>query len=161
MLRPGDKPEEVHMIYTKTDAGRAEVQARSQSLTAVQRQVLILCDGKRRVEDLERMVAPGILAAALDHLARAGLLAVVEEAPRAAPPAAEPTATERFRAAVALATSMAADLGFTTRVRTQLQIEKAQSMEDLAQVVDLLCKHLQDTPLMSLRLGQLRQLARA
>lgn len=149
------------MIYAKTDAGRAEVQGRSRTLSPSQRQVLILCDGERHVEDLGRMVAPEALAAALEHLAATGLLAVVDPAVKVQPVEVELTASERYRAVVSLATSMAADLGFAARVRAQLQIEKAQSMEDLTQVVDLLCKHLQDSPLMSLRLGKLRQLARA
>ena len=55
--------------------------------------------------------------------------------------------------------AMAVDLGFTARVRAQLQIEKAQSMEDLTGVVELLCKHLKATPLMALRLNKLKQLA--
>lgn len=150
------------MIYAKTDAGRAEVQARSRTLSPSQRQVLILCDGERHVEELGRMVPAAALAAALEQLAGAGLLARLEVEVEAPPPPVEMelTSSERYRAVVALATSMAADLGFAARVRTQLQIEKAQSLEDLRRVVDLLCKHLQDTPLMSLRLGQLRQLAR-
>lgn len=149
------------MIYAKTDAGRVEVQARNRSLSPSQRQVLILCDGERHVEDLARMVAPEALAAALDQLAAGGLLAMVDETVKVLPVEVELTASERYRAAVELATSMAAELGFAARVRAQLQIERAQSMGDLTQVVDLLCRHLQDTPLMSLRLGKLKQLAQA
>ncbi|MGZ5195628.1 MAG: hypothetical protein ACXWJM_12185, partial [Ramlibacter sp.] len=88
---------------------------------------------------------------------------------RAAPPrAAKPetvelTAAERFRAIVELATSLAVDLGFAARVKAQLQIERASTVDDLTQVVALLCKHLTDqhknTPLMALRLNKLRQLA--
>jgi hypothetical protein len=54
---------------------------------------------------------------------------------------------------------MAVDLGFTARIKAQLQIEKAQTLNDLSDTVALLCKHLQKTPLMALRLNKLRQLA--
>lgn len=57
------------------------------------------------------------------------------------------------------------DLGFTARVKAQLQIERADTVSDLSNVVTLLCTHLtdrnKDTPLMSLRLNKLRQLAAA
>jgi len=119
------------MLYIKTEAGRGEVQSRTRPLSPSQRQVLILCDGERHLEDLDAMM----------------------------PPEVELSEADRYRAAVELATSMAVDLGFTARVRAQLQIEKAQSMEDLTGVVDLLCKHLKATPLMALRLNKLKQLA--
>jgi hypothetical protein len=42
--------------------------------------------------------------------------------------------------------AMVVELGFTARIKAQLQIEKAQSLQDLAGVVELLCKHLRSTP---------------
>lgn len=149
------------MLYVKTDAGRNEVLHRTLPLTPAQRQVLILCDGDRHIEDIGDTIAADALRAALDHLLASGLLvlknAVVKEKPVEVPL----SEAERYRAVVELATSMAVDLGFTARIRAQLQIEKAQTLHDLTDVVQLLVKHLQKTPLMALRLNKLRQLAGA
>jgi hypothetical protein len=149
------------MLYVKTDAGRSEVQGRAHPLTPSQRQVLILCDGERHLEDLTEMMPADSLKAAIDHLVAAGLLALQDTVAKVKPVEVELTEAERYRAIVELATSMAVDLGFTARIKAQLQIEKAQSVQDLTGVVDLLCKHLQSTPLMALRLNKLRQLATA
>jgi hypothetical protein len=149
------------MLYVKTDAGRSEVQGRAHPLTPSQRQVLILCDGDRHLEDLTEMMPADTLKAAIDHLAAAGLLALQDTVAKVKAVEVELTDAERYRAIVELATSMAVDLGFTARIKAQLQIEKAQSVQDLTGVVDLLCKHLQSTPLMALRLNKLRQLATA
>jgi hypothetical protein len=154
------------MLYVKTDAGRGEVQGRTLPLTPSQRQVLILCDGERQLDDLLEMIPAEPLKAAIDHLCGQGLLEGKAAAPRAAKPVAvELTEAERYRAIVELATSLAVDLGFTARIKAQLQIERANTVSDLSQTVDLLCKHLTDqhknTPLMGLRLNKLRQLATA
>jgi len=149
------------MLYVKTDAGRSEVQGRTRPLTPSQRQVLILCDGTRHVEDLGDMMRADTLQPALKFLADAGLVVLQDAAPAARPVEVELTESDRYQAIVELATSMATDLGFTARVRAQLQIEKAQSVADLTDVVDLLCKHLKSTPLMALRLNKLKQLATA
>jgi hypothetical protein len=148
------------MLYVKTEAGRGEVQGRTRPLTPSQRQVLILCDGERHYEDLLEMMPGDTLKAAVDGLVQQNLLHPLDAAPRA--PKAEPvelTEAERYRAIVEMATAMAVDLGFTARVRAQLQIERAQTVQDLTGVVELLCKHLKATPLMALRLNKLKQLA--
>jgi hypothetical protein len=147
------------MLYIKTEAGRGEVQSRTRPLSPSQRQVLILCDGERHLEDLDGMMPPEAVKPALFQLVGMGLLTLKDGTAKARPPEVELSEADRYRAAVELATSMAVDLGFTARVRAQLQIEKAQSMEDLTGVVDLLCKHLKATPLMTLRLNKLKQLA--
>jgi hypothetical protein len=154
------------MLYVKTDAGRAEVQARGRTLTPAQRQILILCDGERQLDDLLDMVPGATVMPALDQLRALGLLQVRIAPPRERPPEPAPlTEADRFRAIVELATSMAVDLGFAARVRAQLQIERAQSISDLTGVVDLLYRNLADlgkkTPLLALRLNKLRQLAAA
>ena len=151
------------MLYLKTDAGREELQSRRLPLTPGQRQVLILCDGERYYEDLEDMMPDTALRPLVEGLMQLGLL-VAREAER--PPKAEPVAlteAERFRAIVELATSMAGDLGFASRIKAQLAIERANSVKDLTVVVDLLYKNLAEqgkkTPLLGLRLNKLRQLA--
>ncbi len=154
------------MLYVKTEAGRIELQARAHGLSPSQRQVMILCDGDRHVEDLAEMMSQTSMAADIERLCNLGLLAARSSRPRALQAqAVELTESDRYRAAVELATSLAMDLGFTARVKAQLQIERANSITDLSDVVALLCKHLtdkhKDTPLMSLRLNKLRQLAAA
>lgn len=139
------------------------MRSRSAALNPAQRQVLILCDGQRRYGELCTLVPQPALDAALQQLCGQGLLqakAPVQSATSEPPPLSE---AERFRAMVELATSMAEDLGFASRVKAQLQIEKAQSLQDLAGVVDLLSRSLADqgkkTPLLAQRLARLRQLA--
>jgi len=154
------------MLYVKTEAGRGEVQGRTLPLTPSQRQVLILCDGERHLDDLLEMIPEASLKAALEQLCAQGLLEGRAVPPRAVkPPPVELTDAERFRAIVELATSLAVDLGFAARIKAQLQIERANTVSDLTQTVDLLCKHLteqhKNTPLMALRLNKLRQLATA
>ncbi|MEJ6022404.1 hypothetical protein [Ramlibacter sp. PS4R-6] len=149
------------MLYVKTEAGRKEVLQRSPALSPAQRQVLILCDGERHLEDLGTMMPAEAVRPALQHLVSAGLLVLRDGAVKVMPVEVALTESERYRAIVELATSMATDLGFTARVKAQLQIERAQSIGDLTGVVELLCKHLQKTPLMALRLDKLKQLAHA
>src|SRR5687767_9738316 len=102
------------MLYVKTEAGRAEVQGRTLPLTPSQRQVLILCDGERQLDDLLEMIPEASLKAALEQLLAQGLMEGRAVAPRAVkPPPVELNDAERFRAIVELATSLAVDLGFT------------------------------------------------
>ena len=62
------------MIFNKTDAGRAEIAGRSRNLSALQRRVLILVDGKKTVNALQAFVRVGELELALEHLVREGLI---------------------------------------------------------------------------------------
>lgn len=147
------------MLYVKTEAGRSEVLHRTLPLTPAQRQVLILCDGERHFEDLGEMIPPATARPALEQLLASKLVVLKDSAVKAKPIEVPLTDAERYRAVVELATSMVTELGFTARIRAQLQIEKAQSLSDLTGVVELLCTNLQKTPLMALRLQKLRQLA--
>ena len=149
------------MLYAKTEAGRKEVVQRTTALTPAQRQVLILCDGERHLEDLGQMMPAEAVRPGIQALVAAGLIELRDAAVKQLPVEVPLTESERYRAIVEMATAMAMDLGFTARVRAQLQIEKAQSIRDLTGVVDLLVKHLGKTPLMALRLNKLRQLANA
>jgi hypothetical protein len=149
------------MLYVKTDAGRIEVHARALTLTPSQRQVLILCNGERQQDDLLEMIPAETLNSALQQLCEHGLLEAREVAPRIKVEPIVLNDADRYRAMVELATSMAVELGFTARIKAQLQIEKAHSLQDLTGVVELLAKHLKSTPLMALRLNKLRELATA
>lgn len=66
------------VIYIKTDAGRAEVAGRSGVLSALQRRVLILVDGKKTVNALGAFVRVGELDAVLASLLQAGLITAQE-----------------------------------------------------------------------------------
>lgn len=66
-------------IHTKTDKGRAEMAERSRALrtvplSAVQRRILILVDGKKTVNDLDAFVRVGELEEALVYLLQEGLI---------------------------------------------------------------------------------------
>jgi len=74
-------------IPGKTDLGRREVAERSGGLTAVQRRLLILVDGKKTINDLGAFVRVGELDAALARLLDLGLVAL-ERATASLPPAA-------------------------------------------------------------------------
>ena len=62
------------MVFSKTDAGRAEIAGRSHNLSALQRRVLILVDGKKTVNALQAFVRVGELESALDHLLQEALI---------------------------------------------------------------------------------------
>lgn len=85
----------------KTDKGRLEIAGRSGTLTAVQRRLLILVDGKKTVNDLGAFVRVGELTGALYHLQDLGLIAPNGELAELQPPAApgfvssRPTELER------------------------------------------------------------------
>lgn len=67
------------VICLKTDKGRAEIAARSDALSPLQRRVLILVDGKKSVSDLSAFVRVGELEGALAHLLALGMVASSNE----------------------------------------------------------------------------------
>ena len=150
------------MRYLKTAQGRAEVLARKLNLSPALRRVLILCDGERDAVALLQIFPEATLQPALDQLCALGLLAYQQEA---APFVEQPALSDadRFQEIVTLATTMAADLGFTARVKAQLQIERAQNLGDLSDVVGLLCKNLEsqgrEHPQLEQKLRKLKRLA--
>ena len=146
-------------LYTKTEAGRAALAERGRSLAPAERQVLILCDGERDLEDLLELLPEETLMPALAHLTVRGLVAARPAPAKVRVKPVELSEAQRFRLIVILATAMATELGFIARISAQLQIERAQTIGELQGVVELLCKHLDNTPLMALRLNKLRQLA--
>lgn len=72
---------------TKTDKGRREMAERSGALSAVQRRLLILVDGKKTVNDLGAFVRVGELTGALYHLQDLGLVAPTGKLATLLPPA--------------------------------------------------------------------------
>ena len=60
--------------FAKTDMGKVEMAERSGNLTAVQRRLLILIDGKKSLNDLLAFVRGGELDDALEYLQRLKLI---------------------------------------------------------------------------------------
>lgn len=60
--------------FAKTDRGRAEMAGRSGLLSALQRRVLIVVDGKKTVNDLGALVRVGELEPVLQYLQHMGLI---------------------------------------------------------------------------------------
>ncbi|MBK9571510.1 MAG: hypothetical protein IPO43_01770 [Rhodoferax sp.] len=81
--------------FAKTDKGKVEMAERSGNLTAVQRRLLILIDGKKSESELSAFARGGELDDALEHLLRLGL---VEPTSQLA--ALQPIAAEGFVAAL-------------------------------------------------------------
>ncbi|MBC7704475.1 MAG: hypothetical protein H7274_11115, partial [Rhodoferax sp.] len=75
-------------ILAKTDNGRLEVAGRTGALSAVQRRLLILVDGKKSVNDLGAFVRVGELTGALYHLQDLGLITPIGELELVQPPVA-------------------------------------------------------------------------
>jgi hypothetical protein len=67
------------VICTKTDKGRAEIAARSDALSPLERRVLILVDGRKSVGDLGAFVRVGDLDGALAHLLALGMVTSTNE----------------------------------------------------------------------------------
>jgi hypothetical protein len=77
------------LIWAKTDAGRAEIQARSLVTDRAQRNLLLVIDGKRTDERLLADIA-GITAADFARLEQLGLIQPVAVAASAQPAANAP-----------------------------------------------------------------------
>lgn len=71
-------------VFTKTDAGRNEIQTRAMRLAPSLRSILLLVDGRRPLDELRRMAA-GLHAPvdAIEQLAALGLVGVGTESGRA------------------------------------------------------------------------------
>ena len=114
------------MKYIKTDKGRAEIAGRSGALTALQRRVLIVIDGKKTVNDLESVVRVGELEAVLLHLLQEELIEPTEHiAPLQAPAAPGFAAAE-----VSEAPRAATDPAEFKKVRMQASHFVSESLGD-------------------------------
>ncbi|MEI7444832.1 MAG: hypothetical protein WCK28_08085, partial [Burkholderiales bacterium] len=72
------------LVYSKTAAGVAEIEQRSDALSAPARRVLVLIDGRRPLAALPAAVRPGELPKIVDELLAKGLIAlsgIVDELP--------------------------------------------------------------------------------
>ncbi|HEY8706850.1 MAG TPA: hypothetical protein VIM34_02520 [Burkholderiaceae bacterium] len=131
------------MIWSKTDAGRIEMQARALVKERAQRNLLLVIDGVKTEEMLLAGLA-GITAADFAALQSLGLIAPLAPASAARPSATQPGRTEiappvvappqdyaQFTAA--LTQLISKELGLRGFVLT-LAVEKAATIEDLQAV---------------------------
>lgn len=149
------------MIWAKTDAGRAEMQAKALIKERSQRNLLLLIDGQKTEEMLLANVA-GIKPEDFAALHAMGLIEAVagRGAPRpmAAAPAAAPVQAPAAAPAEAPAASGELDYGQFTEKLTQLiskelglrgftltlAVEKASTTEDLIDVANRTIEQIKD-----------------
>ncbi|QRF59742.1 hypothetical protein [Variovorax paradoxus] len=127
------------MILVKTETGQQVLKDRSVPLSPRQRTAFILFDGKRSVDDVIAAGA-GIAREDIDQMVALGLLSppggTVAEAPTADSAEAAPKASsgrssqQRYTDAYPIATRLTASLGLKG-VRLNLQVEGAGGYEDL------------------------------
>ncbi|MDM0016564.1 hypothetical protein [Variovorax saccharolyticus] len=141
------------MILVKTEAGQRVLKDRSIALTPRQRTAFILCDGKRSVdqvleagmgvsrEEIEQMVAQGLLALVAEAGAAAPVVAAAAPAPAAAPvpapvaaaPAGGRSAQQRYKDAYPIATQLTGSLGLRG-FRLNLSVEGTSTYEQLVEL---------------------------
>jgi hypothetical protein len=133
------------MILVKTPTGQQALKDRSVALTPRQRSAFILFDGKRSVdevlangmgivrEDIDHMVAIGLLEPAAGSAAPPAPVAAPAEVPKPATPAAGSSGRsrqQRYKDAYPIATQLTGGLGLMG-FRLNLQVEGTTSYEDL------------------------------
>ena len=141
-------------MWSKTEAGRQEIKARSQVTGRAQRTLLLLIDGKRDVAELLASVS-GTSPADLDALAALGLIVAVDQTdvmqpiPQAVPPASAPAAPAAGSAvpdwqdtrsgyvdlSSALTETIARELGLRGFVLT-MAVERASTLDELRAVAE-------------------------
>lgn len=134
------------MLVAKTEAGHRVLKDRSVPLTPRQRSALILCDGKRTLEEvLAATAAGGVTREDVDKLLELQLIAdaapdrtrAEEAAVRAQEEAVERhkhrTPQERYAEAYPIATALTAGLGLRG-FRLNLAVESCTSFEELLAV---------------------------
>jgi hypothetical protein len=127
------------VIWAKTEAGRAEMQAKALIKERAQRNLLLLIDGQKTEEMLLANVA-GITADDFTALEGMGLIEPVLTSPgrsgksaSASPPPAEPVELDYGRFTEALTQLISRELGLRGFTLT-LAVEKAGTIEELKEV---------------------------
>jgi len=139
------------MIWSKTDAGRVEMQSRALVKERTQRNLLLLIDGVKSQEMLLGSIA-GVSKADFDALAALGLIAPVggsassgskaaAGAPAAAAPAAPAEPTDYANFTQTLTQLISSELGLRGFTLT-LAVEKAGTPEELRDVGERVLKQI-------------------
>lgn len=124
-------------IFSKTDAGRAEIGHRTAGLTPVERRLLILVDGKKTKSDLDSFVRVAELEPALARLLQFGLIESrgssghAEQDPNLLEPVAEGFSASRLGESARAATDIVEFL----MVRQQAQDFVAEQLGDAGQPI--------------------------
>lgn len=145
------------MIWVKTDAGRAEIQARALVKERAQRNLLLLIDGKATSEKLLAGVA-GISAADFATLQSLGLITVLSAPPPPPPPPPpRPSAPAAFSGKVdidvsgldyatlrgAIGRMISKELGMRGLAMSMI-LEESLTVDDLKGVAERLLKMIAD-----------------
>lgn len=78
------------VVFAKTRKGQDEIASRSGGLTPRERRLLIFADGKRSLDELQRMLQADDLRPLLEKLRQAGYIEAVDAPSQAASPSAAP-----------------------------------------------------------------------
>jgi len=124
------------VICIKTDTGRAEIAARSDALSPLQRRVLILVDGKKTVNDLGAFVRAGELDGAMTHLLALGMIASTDEVSALQAPVAPGFAAAQATQAPRPATSLAHFLAVREQASAFVRDSLGASGEPICEAID-------------------------
>ena len=123
-------------IFQKTGAGQAEIEANSSTLDMIERRVLILVNGQKDVETLEKFSLCENIGEVVDSLVSKGMIEMAQVAP-VAPAAAPATAAPAPVASGGGAPVTGAQefmvntlLTFANRVRVSKLIDQIESTQD-------------------------------
>lgn len=126
----------VAVIYIKTDKGRAEIAARSDALSPLQRRVLILVDGKKTVNDLGAFVRVGELEGVLAHLQALGMMALTDAVSDLQAPVAPGFAAAQAAQAPRPATSLVHFQAVRAQASTFVRDSLGSSGEPICEAID-------------------------
>jgi len=116
------------MILVKTLAGQQAFRERSATLNFAQRTAFILCDGKRRVQEvLEATASIGVTRSDLQAIIDQGLLRQANEVSKNP---VDQTEQQRYLVAYPIAVELTASMGLRG-FRLNLALESAQNCEEL------------------------------
>jgi len=120
------------MILVKTLAGQQAFRERSNVLSLRQRAAFILCDGKRRIQEvLAATASVGVTLDDLQTIVAQGLLTQRDGNAQQGPSRSSQTAAQqRYLAAYPIAVALTAELGLRG-FRLNLALEAAQNCDDL------------------------------
>jgi hypothetical protein len=129
---------DLRLVYAKTTDGTAEIPGRQHDLSNVERRILILIDGQRRLADLPPFARPGDLGPIIDKLQAHGLirLAGIVEGPLISPllPDPEQTRLQLARVRDMLGGAFERELGNDGRV-LEARLQDSISVEVARRVV--------------------------
>lgn len=87
---------DLNRVPRKTEQGQQEIAQRSGLLNSGERRLLILADGKRNLQELEKLCRAGELSQQLERLLRLGLITLPESQPLDEANTAETTTVDRL-----------------------------------------------------------------